>query len=224
MPFDDTVERDLVIRAGHLAVFHLGLRDRSALVDVVQRGGVLLVCLPASEVAQEGSLADATGAVADGRVEQRPVDREAKPLNEFSENCFVGVGDLAAEFDEIGAAHRDGAVVLRHVAIEGRLEVGVVRQRRIAADARDVLHATLGSQPVVVPPNGVEDGLALHALVASDGVGVGVAEDVADVQAAADRGWRCVDAEYALAGHRAVEAVDGVGLPPLHPAGLDTVE
>ena len=69
----------------------------------------------------------------------------------------------------------------------GRLEVGVVGQRRVAAHAEVVLHAALGGQAVVVPPHGVEDLLARHALVARDQVRVGVAEDVADVQRARDR-------------------------------------
>ena len=64
----------------------------------------------------------------------------------------------------------------------------------------------------------------VDALVAGDGVGVGVAEDVADVQAAADRGRRRVDGEYTLAGHRAVEAVGGLLLPYLRPADLDAVD
>ena len=218
------MERDLVVRAGHLAVFHLGLCDRSALVDVVQGGCVLLVRLAASKVAQEGALADAPGPIADGRIEQRPVDRQAEAAEEFFEHLLVEMSDLAAQLDEVGTAHRNSAVVLGNVAVVGRGEVRVVRQRRVAADAGDVLHAALGRQAVVVPSQRVENGLALHALIAGDGVGVCVAEHVADVQAAADRGrWR-VDGEYAFAGHRAVEAVSGVGLPPLHPAGLDTVE
>ena len=69
----------------------------------------------------------------------------------------------------------------------GRLEVRVVRQRRVAADAVVVLHAALGGQAVVVPAHRVEDLAAAHPLEARDRVGVGVGEDVADVQRAADR-------------------------------------
>ena len=131
---------------------------------------------------------------------------------------------VTSRLDEVGPADGDGAVVLGHVAAEGCGERGVVGQRRVATDAGDVLHATLGGQAVVVPPDGVEDGLALHALVAGDGVGVRVAEHVADVQRTADGGWRRVDREHPLAARITVEAVGGVSFPPLHPAGLDAVE
>jgi hypothetical protein len=40
----------------------------------------------------------------------------------------------------------------------------VVRQRRIAADAVEVLDAPFRGQPVVVPPHRVEHRLAAHAL------------------------------------------------------------
>ena len=73
-------------------------------------------------------------------------------------------------------------MVLGDVAVERGLEVGVVRQRRFAAHAGDVLHASFGGQAVVVPAERVEDGLAGHPLEAGDRVGVGVAEHVADVQ------------------------------------------
>ena len=64
------MEGELVVRAGHVAVFHLGLGDRGAFVDVVQRRRVLLVGLAAREVVQERQLADPLGLVADGGVEE----------------------------------------------------------------------------------------------------------------------------------------------------------
>ena len=47
------MEGELVVRPGHVAVLHLGLRDGGALVDVVQRRRVLLVGLAAGQVVQE---------------------------------------------------------------------------------------------------------------------------------------------------------------------------
>ncbi|CAB4820258.1 unannotated protein [freshwater metagenome] len=218
------VERKLVVRAGNLAVLHFRLGDGGALVDVVQRGCVLLVGLAAGQVAQERALADRAGAVADGGVEQRPVDRQAEATEQVLERLLVEVRDLAAQLHEVGAADGNGAVVLGHVAVERRSEGGILRQRRIATHTGEVLHAALGGQTVVVPTDGVEHGLAGHPLEAGDGVGVRVAEHVADVQRAAHR-WRgSVDREHAVPGGRAVEAVGGVGLPLLHPAVLDTVQ
>ena len=94
-----------------------------------------------------------------------------------------------------------------------RLEVGVVGQRRVAADAEVVLDPPLGGQPVVVPPHRVEDLEAPHALVAGDRIGVGVGEHVADVQRPADRRRRGVDGVDLVAGRGPVEAV-GARRPP----------
>ena len=57
-----------------------------------------------------------------------------------------------------------------------------VRLARIASDAVVGLHSAFGRQAVVVPAHRVEHRLAGHALIARDGVCVGVAEHVADVQ------------------------------------------
>ena len=124
----EPVERELVVRARHLAVFHLGLGDGGAFVDVVEGGRVLLVRLAAGEVAQERPLAHPAGTVADGGVEQRPVDAEAQSPEQRLEGLFVDVGDLAAQVDEVRSAHRQGAVILRYVAVVGRSELGVERQ------------------------------------------------------------------------------------------------
>ena len=55
------VEGDLVVGAGHVAVFQLGLGDGGAEVDVPQRRSVLLVGLATRQVAQERRLAGALG-------------------------------------------------------------------------------------------------------------------------------------------------------------------
>ena len=115
-------------------------------------------------------------------------------------------------------------MILRDVAVVWRDEVGVVRQRRVAANTGDVLHPALGSETVVVPSDRIEDVLAAHPMEAGDGVGVGVAEHVADVQRTTGSWRRRVDREDLGAARGAIEAVGAVGLPPLHPASLDAVE
>ena len=90
------MERELVVGARYLTVFHLGLRHGGAFVDVVQRGGVLLVGLAALEVAQERELAGAARTGADGGVQQAPVDRQTEPAEQLLEDLFVDVGDLSA--------------------------------------------------------------------------------------------------------------------------------
>ena len=108
-----------------------------------------------------------------------------------------------AQLDEVRA--RDGNRLLARLV--RRLEVRVVGQRRIAANAVVVLHAALGWQAVVVPPHRIEHRLAAHALEARDDVGVRVREHVADVQRAADRRRRRVDRVDLVARLIAVEAI-----------------
>ncbi len=103
-------------------------------------------------------------------------------------------------------------------------EVRVVGDRRVAAHAEVVLHATLGRQAVVVPAHRVEDLPAAHPPVARHGVGVRVGEDVPDVQRAAHRRRRRVDREDALARGRAVEAIGAVALPGRAPLLLEAVQ
>ena len=50
------MERDAVVGAGVLARLELGLGDGGLVGDVPQRRCVLLVCLAACDVAQEGAL------------------------------------------------------------------------------------------------------------------------------------------------------------------------
>ena len=108
-------------------------------------------------------------------------------------------------------------------ALERRHEAGHVGEGRVAAHAVVVLHATLGGQAVVVPAHRVEEVLAAHALVARGEVHVGVAEDVADVQAARRGGRRSVDAEdRVLAGREGGGPIEPVGalLPRRSPTWL----
>ena len=158
---------------------------------------------------------------ADRRVGHRPVDRQPEPAPQLLERALVALGQRQAQLDEVGARDRDR---LRVGRLGGRLEVGVVGHRRVAAHAVVVLHAPLGGQAVVVPAHRIEDLPAAHPLVARDRVGVRVGEHVADVQRAADRRRRRVDREDALARSRAVEAVGPLALPDLAPPRLEPVE
>ena len=187
------VERELVVRAGALAVLHLGLGDGGLEVDVPHGRRFLAVGLAARDVAQERPLADAAAALVDGGVEQRPVDAEPEPAEQVLEDLLVDRDELVAQLEEVGPRDRHRVVVLRRVAAERWLEALDVRLAGVAAHAEVVLDAPLGGQAVVVPPHRVEDGLAAHALEAGDRVGVGVAEHVAHVERARHRGRRRVD-------------------------------
>ncbi len=217
-------ETDLVIRARALTIFEFGLGDGGLEVDVPQRGCFLRVGLAAGEIAQEGALAHTSASLVDGGVEIRPVDRESETAEEIFEDLLVLVCELFAQLDEVGTRDRHRLMVLGRIASERRLEVGLVGHRRIASDPEEVLHSAFGRQPVVVPSHGIEDRLAAHALMARDGVGVGVREDVAHVERTRHGGrWR-VDRVHLFASGRAVEAVDAFGLPGVDPELLDAVE
>ncbi len=79
----------------------------------------------------------------------------------------------------------------------GRRTTGRLRKARIAEHAVVVLDPPLGRQPVVVESHRIEDLVAPHPPVAGHGVGVGVGEDVPDVQLPRHRGRRGVDGEDA---------------------------
>ena len=214
------LERDAVVRRRHLAILELGLRHRGLEVDVPQRRRFHLVGQSAIEMVQKRELRDALRALADRRVRQRPVDRETERLPQLLEDPLVVLGQAIAQLDEVGARHRQR----RLRRLRRRLEVGQVRQRRVAAHAVVVLHAALGWQAVVVPPHRVKHRLAAHPLETGDDVGVGVREDVADVERAADGRRRRVDREHVRPAGRADEAIDTGLLPPGQPLGFEAFE
>ncbi len=218
------MERHLVVGAGAVAIFHLGLGDRGLEVDVPHRGCVLGVGLTAGEIAQEGALADPAAASVDRAVEQRPVDAQPEPPEQALEDLLVDRHQLLAQLQEVRARHRRGVVILGWIAPERWLEPIDVGLRRIAAHTEVVLDPAFGRQPVVVPAHRVEHPLAAHALEASDGVGVGVAEHVAHVERAGHRGRRGVDREHAAAYRRTIESVEVIGGPLVGPARLDAVQ
>ena len=160
--------------------------------------------MPALQQPQERRLRHALGAAVDGGVGQRPVHRQPEVPPQMLERLLVLGRQPVAQLDEVRTRDRDRLLA----RLVRRLKVRVVRQRRIAADAVVVLHAALGGQAVVVPPHRIEHRLAAHPLEARDDVGVGVGEDVADVQRAADRRRRRVDRDRPrVARARAIEAV-----------------
>ena len=219
------VERDRVIGARHLLVDEFGLGHRGTEVDVPQRGRFDLVGHAGFEVAKEGALRHPLRLGADGRVDQVPVDRQAEAAEQGLEHLLVFGGERVAELDEVLAADRCAiAEVLGHVAVERWREVRVVRLRRITGHAVEVLDAALRGQTVVVPAHWVEHALAPHALVAGDGVGVGVAEHVAHVKRPAHRGGRGVDGVHVGPFGGAIEGVDAVGVPYAAKALLKSVE
>ena len=214
-------EADPVHGTRPLAVLELRLRDCRLEVDVPERRRLELVGLASLEQRQERALRDALGDRADRRVGHRPVDREPEGAPERFEGRLVGLGQPQAQLDEVRPRDRDRLLLRR--GLRG-LEVRVVGDGRIASHAVVVLHATLGREPVVVPAHGIEDLAAAHPLVARDGVGVGVGEDVSDVKRAADRRRRSVDRVDALARRRAVERVGAVALPGRAPLALEAVQ
>ena len=89
------------------------------------------------------------------------------------------MGERVAQFHEVGSA--DPQLMLWVRLLRWR-EVLLVRHRRVAAHAVKVLYPALGRQAVVVPSDRIEDVLASHPLEARNQIGVGVGEDMADVQ------------------------------------------
>ena len=145
-----------------------------------------MVGLVARKIAKEGALGNATTAIVDCGVGERPVNRKTERSEQFLERLFIFRSEGRAQFDEISTTDLSWEfllLILRAVGHrDGRGEVRVVGKRWVALDPVVVLHTAFGGQTVVVPTHWVEHGLAPHALVTSDGVGVGVTEDMADVK------------------------------------------
>ena len=217
-----------MVGAGVVARLELGLRDGGLERHVPEAGGLGLVGLAAHEVAQEERLAHRAGAVVDGAVADVPVVRQAEQAERVLEEHLVLDRERLAQLVEVAPAdaHLVGGLVGRAALVRGH-EVGVVVQGRVAADAVVVLHPALGGQPVVVPADRVEHLEAGHPLVAGDAVGLGVAEDVTDVEGPAGGGRRRVDGPDLVPapGERPlpVERVGPLFLPYLRPLLLQAV-
>ena len=221
-------KRQAVICAGHFAIFKFSLSNCTTEVDIPQHWSFCLVGLVACKVAKERALGNATTPIIDGRVSERPVNRKSERAEELFKCLFIFSGERVAQLDEVAAADLRRKFLLiflwtiRHRC--RRCEVGVVRQRGIALHAVVVLHPAFGGQAVVVPSHWIEDRFATHALVAGDGVGVGVTEDVADMERAAHGRGRSIDRVHAISGGGAIEGIGAVGVPGRAPAGLEALE
>ena len=214
------MEFDPMVGARPLAILELGLRDGGLEINVPQRRRFELIREPAIEQVQECRLRHPLGPLADRGVGPRPVDRQAEMPPQVLEDLLVFGRQPRAQLDEVGTRNRDRLLAGRL----GRNERRIVRQRRIAAHAVEILNAALGRKPVVVPPHRVEDRLPAHPLKPRDEVGVGKGKDVADVQRAADRRRRRVDRIDIGARPLTIEAVDTVRFPNRCPFGLEAFE
>ncbi len=217
----DPAEPDAVEGPRPLAVLELGLGHGRAERDVPQGGALRDVRLAAREIAQEPALRGGAGGVVDRRVGERPVDREPEVAPELLEGLLVLLGEPLAQLDEVAPGDVDLAL---GVGLGGWLEAGVVGQGGVAAHAEVVLHAPLGGQAVVVPAHGVEDLTAAHALEAGDRVGVGVGEDMADMQGSGHGGRGRVDRVDLVPRLRPVEPVGALGVPAAYPYRLEPIE
>ena len=203
-----------------VAVLDLRLGHRRLERPVPQRRRLSLVRLPASEVVEEEPLRNPLHRLVNRRVGQRPVHRQPQIAPEVLERLLVFLREAVAQFDEVPPRNRNGR--LRRLG--RRLEVGIVRRRRIAPHAVVVLHPALRRQAVVVPPHRVEDLTAPHPLVSRYRVGMRIREDVSDVQRTAHRRRRRVDAEYFVPTLRVVEVVYAGAVPLFQPLRLDAVQ
>ena len=215
------VEGDAVIGARVLPGLQFRLRHRRLERDVPHGWGETQVGLAAGEIAHEGPLGHDLRGRGDRGVEGVPVDGQSEIPPQILEDLLVDGGQFLAQLDEV--ASRDGHLAFR-IRLGRGSEILVVGKRRVAAHTVVVLDAAFGGQTVVVPAHRVEHLLAAHPLVAGDGVGVGVAEDVAHVQRSGDRRWWGVDGEHLLTGCRAPERVGAVLTPYPSPFALETLE
>ena len=212
-------ELEVVVRAGSLAVFDLGLGDGALEIDVPHGGRVSALGVALGMKVEERALGHAPGMVVDRLVLVAPVDREAEPLPERLEGLLVLAGDVLARLDEVGTRQLARRLLANLGAGLFELEIGFVGRRGVAAHVIVVLDATLGGQAVVVPAHRVEDVPPPHALVARQQVGVGVGEDVSGVERARRRRrWR-IDHERLVT--RALRVV--VVEPTLLPAGVPSL-
>ena len=140
-------------------------------------------------------------------------------LEDACSSCSVS---SLAELDEVRPRDRDRLLRRRRRAASN---VGVVRERGIAADAEVVLHAALGGQAVVVPAHRVEDLVARACAGSGRRCRCGCSENT----------WPTCSEPLTVGGgvsiektcsrvFGAVEAVGALALPAVAPALLDAVE
>ena len=169
-----------VVGAGLLLVLELGLADRHLEGDVPDRRRLGAVRLAPGEVAEERPLADPAGALADRGVGHDPSRRRGRPGARGPRRPSRPARSAPCTARRSWAGSTGPCVFGSGLA--GGSKSGSYGQRRVAADAVEVLDPALGGHAVVVPAHRVEDLLAPHALVAGEGVGLDVAEDRAHVE------------------------------------------
>ena len=202
------------------AVAGVGLGDGRPEIDVPERGRLRLIREPAREQTQERSLRRTLRPRIDRGVGHRPVHGESQVPPQVLEGLLVLRGQPVTQLDEIGSRDRNG----RLARSDRRLEAGVVGQRGITPHAVVVLDTALRGKPVVVPPHGIEDGLAPHPMEPGERVGMRVREDVADVQRPTHRGRGGIDRVDVLPLAVPVERVDACLGPARVPLLLESFE
>ena len=221
-------ERHPVVGTGTVAVLEFGLGHCGSKVHVPQHRSVSLVRLATGQVGEERPLGGGLGVAVNGGVGKGPVDAQAEGAPQGLERLFVLDGECLAQLHEVaaGEGHR-GGVPLGLGAFGHRYGwgvPGVVGKRRVAGHPVVVLHPPFRGQAVVVPPHGVEDLAAPHALEAGNGVGVGVGKDVAHVQRPRRRGWWGVNGVDVAAVAGGIEPERSRLLPVAGPAFLEALE
>jgi hypothetical protein len=213
-------ELDVMVRARALPIFDLRLCDGGLEVDVPHGRRPGLVGHALLEQIEKRALRDPATVIVDGGVRLPPVDAQPEPTKQPLERQLVLVGQRLTELDEVLARHQARTFLAQGVGRLGQGQPGLVGDVRFAADVKEVLHAPLGRQPVIVPTHRIEDVLAAHAPETHDHVGLRVREHVAHVQRARHGGRRRIDDEGLLARARLVVVVDARLLPRLVPALL----
>ncbi len=204
-----------------LPFFYLGLGHRRLEAHVPNGGSLGSISLPAPQHAKEGALRGPLSSLPDGGVGERPIDGEAQAPEDRLEGRLVGGDQLPAQLHEVGAADRHRPP---REATGRRAEVGIMRSGRVAAHPEDLLDPPLGGEAVIVEAHRIEDLPAPHAAEAGDHVGVGVREDVAQVQLPAHRrGWS-VDGVDVGARAGAIESVGTLRLPASRPLLLQALQ
>ncbi len=92
---------DGVICARAFAIFKFGLCDCSSKVNIPQRGCLLCICLAKRQVANERCLTCASRVIANGGVQQRPIDRKPKPAKQIFKDFFVLMRELDTQLNEV---------------------------------------------------------------------------------------------------------------------------
>jgi hypothetical protein len=216
-------ELDVIESAGAVAILNLGLGNRRLKVDIPHCGRGDRENVALVKKIEEGELCDGAAVIVDGGVFLIPIHRQADPAPQFFEDLLILLCNATTGLDEVRA--RDDPRRPFRGGAGGRFkpQILLVGHVDVGPNMEIVLHAPLGWQTVVIPAHGIEDVFAEHPLLADEDVGVGVAEDVADMQRAGDGRRRRVDDEGLLSRAPGIEAVDALIAPHLGEPQLDRI-